>query len=296
MQVILLYASVVLIWGSTWAAIPYQLGDVAAELSVAYRFGIAALFLYAYALLSRRQIRLPGNAYGFVFLQGTLLFSLNYFLVYYGTALITSGLVAVLFSSIVLFNAIFERIFFKRRLDGRLIIAGILGLSGISMIFWREVSVISFGDDTVVGIAFVLTATVIASLGNMTAVVNTRRELPVVVVNAHAMAWSALLSFVIAMLLGREFSFSLEQGYLLSLAYLAVFGSAIAFGCYLALIRRIGAARAAYSSVLFPVVALGISTLVEGYQWTSIAATGIMLTLAGNWLILSSRTTKTENS
>jgi len=296
MQVILLYASVVLIWGSTWAAIPYQLGDVAAELSVAYRFGIAALFLYAYALLSRRQIRLPGNAYGFVFLQGTLLFSLNYFLVYYGTARITSGLVAVLFSSIVLFNAIFERIFFKRRLDGRLIIAGILGLSGISMIFWREVSVISFGDDTVVGIAFVLTATVIASLGNMTAVVNTRRELPVVVVNAHAMAWSALLSFVIAMLLGREFSFSLEQGYLLSLAYLAVFGSAIAFGCYLALIRRIGAARAAYSSVLFPVVALGISTLVEGYQWTSIAATGIMLTLAGNWLILSSRTTKTENS
>ena len=295
MQVILLYASVILIWGSTWAAIPYQLGDVSPELSVAYRFGIAALFLYTYALLSRRQIRLPNDAYTFVFLQGTLLFCLNYFLVYYGTARITSGLVAVLFSSIVLFNAIFERVFFKNSIDGRTLIASIFGLSGIAMIFWPEVSTISFEDETVVGVMFVLVGTIVASLGNMTAVINTRRELPVIAVNAHAMTWSALLSFVIAMLLGRDLVFSLEKSYLLSLAYLAVFGSAIAFGFYLALIRRIGAARAAYSSVLFPVVALAISTIVEGYQWTGIAAAGIMLTLAGNWLILSSRTTKAKS-
>ncbi|MDH3614582.1 MAG: DMT family transporter [Gammaproteobacteria bacterium] len=291
MQVILLYASVVLIWGSTWAAIPFQLGVVAAEVSVGYRFGIAALLLYAYALLSRRRIRLPANAYIFVILQGTLLFCLNYLLVYYATARITSGLVAVLFSSIVLFNAINERIFFKTQIDGRLVIAGLLGLTGIAMIFWPEVSMISFEDNTVVGILLMLMGTILASFGNMTAVVNTRHELPVVAVNAHAMAWSALLSLLIAALLGREFNFSLQPGYVISLAYLAVFGSAIAFGCYLALIRRIGSARAAYSSVLFPVVALAISTFVEGYRWTVIAAVGIILTLAGNWLILRSRAT-----
>lgn len=291
MQVILLYASVVLIWGSTWAAIPFQLGVVAAEVSVGYRFGIAALLLYAYALLSRRRIRLPANAYIFVILQGTLLFCLNYLLVYYATARITSGLVAVLFSSIVLFNAINERIFFKTQIDGRLVIAGLLGLTGIAMIFWPEVSIISFEDNTVVGILLMLMGTILASFGNMTAVVNTRHELPVVAVNAHAMAWSALLSLLIAALLGREFNFSLQPGYVISLAYLAVFGSAIAFGCYLALIRRIGSARAAYSSVLFPVVALAISTFVEGYRWTVIAAVGIILTLAGNWLILRSRAT-----
>ena len=291
MQVILLYISVVLIWGSTWAAIPYQLGVVAAEVSVGYRFGIASIFLYVFALISRRQIRLPGNAYPFVFLQGTLFFCLNYFLVYYGTARITSGLVAVLFSSVVLFNLIFERVFFKTLIDAQLLLAGALGLCGIAMIFWPEVSVISFGDETVIGITFVLLGTIIASLGNMTAVVNTRRALPVVAVNAHAMAWAALLSFAISALLGREFSFSLERGYVFSLAYLAMFGSAIAFGCYLALIRRIGPARAAYSSVLYPIVALAISTVAEGYQWTIMAAAGMLLTLAGNWLILRSRTT-----
>ena len=295
MQIVLLYATVVLIWGSTWSAIPFQLGVVAEELSVAYRFGIAALFLYAYALLSRRRIRLPVDAYPFVFLQGTLLFSLNYFLVYYATVHITSGLIAVIFSSIVLFNAILERVFFKTTIDKRLFLAAILGLSGIAMIFWPEVSVISLEDNTVVGILLTLSGTLIASFGNMTAVINTRRELPVVAVNAHAMAWSALLSFIVAALLGREFTFSFERGYVVSLTFLAVFGSAIAFGCYLALIKRIGPARAAYSSVLFPIVALAISTIVEDYQWTVIAAIGIIFTLAGNWLILSSRTTKPKD-
>lgn len=289
MPVILLYASVVLIWGSTWAAIPFQLGVVAEEMSVAYRFGIAAIFLYIYALLSRRQIRLPTYAYGFVFLQGTLLFSLNYFLVYYATARITSGLVAVVFSSIVFFNAIFERVFFNTKIEARLLMAGALGLSGIAMIFWPEVAKLSLEDNSVVGILLVLSGTIIASLGNMAAVVNTRSELPVIAVNAHAMAWAALLSFAIAALLGREFIFPLQSGYVISLIYLAVFGSAIAFGCYLALIRRIGSARAAYSSVLFPIVALAISTMLEGYQWTAMAAVGILLTLLGNWLILSSK-------
>ena len=287
MQVIILYATVVLIWGSTWSAIPYQLGDVAAELSVGYRFGIAAMLLYVYALMTRRKLALPADAYPFVFLQGLLLFSVNYFLVYYGTAYITTGLVAVVFSSVVVFNAIFERIFFRTALEARVLLAAVIGFTGIVMIFWPEVSAISLQDNTVVGILFVLTGTVIASLGNMAAVINTRRSLPVVAVNAHSMAFAGVMSLGIAALLGREFTFPTNTGYIVSLAFLALFGSAVAFGCYLALIRRIGAPRAAYSAVAFPVIALGISTVVEDYEWTAVAAIGIMLTLVGNWLILN---------
>ncbi len=289
MQVVLLYAAVVLIWGSTWTAIPFQLGVVAEEVSVGYRFGIAALGLYSYAVVSRRRLRLPARTYPMVFLQGALLFSINYFFVYYGTTYITSGLVAVLFSSIVLMNAVFERLIFKTPVDRRLLLAAALGITGIAMIFWPEVSALSIADDTVKGIIMVMIGTAIASLGNMTAVVNTRGELPVVAVNAHAMAFAALLALAIAAALGREFDFLITPGYVLSLLYLAIIGSAVAFGCYLALLRRIGSARAAYSSVLFPVVALAMSTLLEDYRWTPIAATGILFTLVGNWLILSRR-------
>ena len=287
MSIIALYVSIVLIWGSTWLAISFQFGVVAAEVSVAYRFGIAATILYLFALASHRQLRLPTDAYPMIFLQGSLLFCLNYFFVYYGTIYLTSGLVAVLFSSIVLTNAVFEKIFFSAPLDKRLLLAAAFGITGISMIFWPEVAELNLQDDALFGISMILIAVVIASLGNMAAVINTRRSLPVIAVNAHGMAFAAVLAILIAALLGREFVFDTSTSYVVSLLYLAVFGSAIAFGFYLALIRLIGTPRAAYVSVLFPVVALAISSIAEDYQWTLVSASGIALTLVGNWLVLS---------
>ena len=294
MQVPFLYLAIVLIWGSTWIVIPYQLGDVANEMSVGYRFGLAALLLYGYAILTRRKIALPRDAYLFVFLQGTLLFSLNYFLVYYGTAYITTGLVAVVFSTVIVFNAIFERLFFRVEFEPRVLIAAVIGFSGIALIFWPEISEVSLQDDTVIGISFVLIATIIASLGNMAAVVNTGRALPLVAVNAHAMAWAGVSSVLIGLAMGKDLNFSLSASYLISLTYLSLFGSAVAFGCYLALIRRIGATKSAYSAVAFPIVALGLSTFFEGYEWTAAAVLGIILTLIGNWLILYRPVTKTN--
>lgn len=289
MQIFLLYAAVVLIWGSTWSAIPFQLGVVAVEVSVAYRFGLAAIVLYLYAVVSRRPLRLPVRTYPFVFVQGTLLFCINYFLVYYGTAYLTSGVVAVLFSSILVMNAIFERLFFGKRIEARFWIAALIGISGISLIFWSEIANVGLSDKTIYGGLLVLFSTLIASLGNMAAVVNTNKGLPVVAVNAHAMAFATMLALTISAALGREFNFLLRADYIVSLLYLAVFGSAIAFGCYLALLRRIGASRASYSTVLFPIIALLISTFLEGYRWTILAIVGMLLTLAGNWLILSQR-------
>lgn len=289
MRDVFLFAVLVLIWGSTFAAIPFQLGVVSVEWSVAYRFGIAAAALAVYALLSKRSLKLPRSSLPIVFLQGILLFSLNYFLVYYASAYITTGLIAVLFSLIVLTNAGFERLFFSTRMDARFMLAAALGVTGIACVFWPEVSELSFEDTAVLGIALTGGSVLSASLGNMTATLNTRRDLPVVALNAYAMAFATVFSSVIALSLKRPLAFSMEPGYVLSLLYLSILGSAVAFGCYLALIRSVGPSRAAYSTVLFPIVALLLSTLIEGYEWSSIAAVGVLLALLGNWLILSKR-------
>lgn len=225
----------------------------------------------------------------YVFLQGALLFCINYFFVYYASARITSGLVAVVFTMILPLNAIFERLFFGAPIDARLASATLLGILGIVLIFWPEVSSLSLEDRSVAGILLVLIATLFASLGNMCAVLTSRRQMPLVAVNAHAMAFATGLAFLIATAIGREIRFSSDISYLVSLLYLALFGSAVAFGCYIALIRRIGAARAAYSTLMFPIVALLISTVFEEYRWTIVAAIGILLTLAGNWLVLTRR-------
>jgi drug/metabolite transporter (DMT)-like permease len=208
-------------------------------------------------------------------------------LVYHATSRVTSGLIAVVFSLIVVSNAFFERLFFRKPLERRMMLASALGVGGVAFLFWPEVSSLDAGDQTIVGIALATGSVVIASLGNMAAIINTARDLPVVAVNAHAMAWGCLSSLIIALLMGKSINFSFDPAYVLSLLYLAIFGSAIAFGAYLALLRLIGSARAAYTSVLFPIVALAISTIFEDYQWSTLAVAGVALIGAGNWLALT---------
>lgn len=287
MRVAVLYASIVLIWGSTWFAITFQLGAVAEEVSVSYRFALASVALFVFAAISGQRTRIALKDYGSVVLMGVLMYSGSYMLVYNATAYVTSGLIAVIFSLIVLMNALFERVFFRRPMEGRMMLASVLGLGGVAFLFWPEVSAFSLADRTIVGILMATGSVVIASLGNMLAIVNTARALPVTVVNAHAMAWGATNSLIIAMLMGQSISFSVEATYIISLVYLAAFGSAVAFGAYLALLKMIGSARAAYTSVLFPIVALLISTVFEGYRWTVPAMVGIVLIVAGNWLALT---------
>lgn len=287
MQVVFLYATAVLIWGSTWIAITFQLGSVAEEVSVAYRFGLASILLFGYAAVSGRRTRIPLDSYGHVVLMGVLMYSCSYMFVYHATSYVTSGLVAVIFSLIVVSNALFERIFFRKRLEGRMMLASFLGVGGIAFLFWPEVTSFGFEDQTIIGVALATTAVIIASLGNMAAIVSTARDLPVIAVNAHAMAWGGVSSLVVALFMERSISFSFEPAYVLSLIYLSVFGSAVAFGAYLALLRLIGSARAAYTSVLFPIVALLISTFVEDYQWSGLAVAGIATIIAGNWLALT---------
>ncbi len=287
MQLVLLYATIVLIWGSTWFAITFQLGPVAEEVSVAYRFGLASIALFAFAVVSGRRVRISSRHYGNVVLMGVLMYSGSYMLVYHATSYVTSGLIAVLFSLIILTNAFFERLFFRRPFEARMMFASLLGLGGIVLLFWPEVSALDPGNRTILGAALAAGSVIIASLGNMCAIANTARNLPVTAVNAHAMAWGAMSSLIISLMMGQTINFSFEAAYVISLLYLAIFGSAIAFGAYLALLRLIGSARAAYTSVLFPIVALLISTLFEDYRWTTSAAAGVVLIVAGNWLALT---------
>ena len=237
--------------------------------------------------MAGRRTRIPLASYGHVVLMGILLYSASYMLVYHATSRVTSGLIAVIFSLIVVSNAFFERLFFRKPLERRMMLASALGVGGVAFLFWPEVSSLDAGDQAIVGIALATGSVVIASLGNMVAIVNTARDLPVVAVNAHAMAWGCLSSLIIALLMGKSINFSFDPAYVLSLLYLAIFGSAIAFGAYLALLRLIGSARAAYTSVLFPIVALAISTIFEDYQWSTLAVAGVALIGAGNWLALT---------
>ncbi len=280
------YAATILIWGSTWLAIKFQLGSVDPVVSVAWRFTSAAVLLHLWCLVTGRTLRAGRRDHLFLALQGVFLFALNYWLFYTAELYLASGLVAVVFSGMVVLNVLNGALFLRTPVEARVLVGAVLGLAGISLVFWPQLRSFSLADHGLAGLLLSLAATQSASLGNILSVRNQRRGLPVMASNAWGMTYGALFMVLAALLTGRPFSLELTWPYLGSLAYLAVFGSVIAFGCYLTLVGRIGAGRAAYTSLLFPLVALALSTWFEDYRWSAGAILGVVMILAGNVIAL----------
>ncbi|MDH3317458.1 MAG: EamA family transporter [Gammaproteobacteria bacterium] len=280
-------------WGSTWYAILFQLGVVHPILSVAYRYVIAAALLIGFCLARRKTLRFSPRDHLGIAAQGAFLFSLNYVLFYIAASHLTSGLLALTFSTIVLMNMLNGAWLFRFPVSGQVLAGAGLGLSGITLVFWPELTAFEASRETLFAICLAIFATYLASLGNMGSVYTQRRRLPVVQTNALGMAYGAVITLAVAAgaaAAGQlEFAFDASFPYVASLLYLAVFGSVLAFGAYLTLLGRIGADRAAYATVLFPLVALTISTVFEGYRWSAPAMAGTVLILVGNGLVLKAR-------
>ncbi|MCP4116367.1 MAG: EamA family transporter [Desulfobacteraceae bacterium] len=289
MENFMFYTLTVLIWGSTWLAIKFQLGPVDPMISVIYRFSLAAILLMAWCVVKRLRMRFTLKDHAFMVLQGALLFGVNYWLFYVAELYLTSGLAAVIFSTIVVMNMVNANLFLKAPFDPKVIAGGALGLVGIIFVFKPELARFHFGDNGMKGMVLCLIATYSASLGNIISARNQKQGLPIIQTNAYGMAYGTILMLMAALVMGKEFTLVLSTTYVTALVYLAVFGSIVAFGCYLSLVGRIGADRAAYATLLFPIVALVISTIWENYHWSGEAVTGVTLILLGNLLMVNKR-------
>lgn len=278
----LLYAVTVLIWGTTWIAIKWQLGVLPPPVSIAWRFWIAALLLFALLRLTRRPIWPPRAAWRYLAAQGLALFCVNFLCFYYAELIIPSGLVAVVFSTAPLLNSINGRLFMGRPLQPTAIAGAALGLIGIICLFVQQMAG-HLGDHAVwLGLAIAFLGTLCFSVGNLLSSRMQSMGLHPFATNSWAMLIGAAVLTAGSALAGFSFTIELNARYLGALVYLAVFGSVIGFTAYLMLVGRIGPERAAYCTVLFPIVALGASTVFEGYQWTPLAVVGLVLVVAGN--------------
>ena len=281
-----LYLITVAIWGSTWLAIRYQLGSVAPELSIAYRLILASVILFAYIKIKRLPLRFNRRAHLAIAIQALFLYSLNYFAVYLAEAYLPSGLVAITFSTIIFLNVVFGALILRASVRPFVLFGGLLGIAGLALVFWPQLQSSDFSDGAQTGLMLALLGTVLASLGNIASARNQRARLPVIQTNAFGMLYGAVVMIGLSFLRGASFEFDASPSYLLSLFYLALFGSVIGFGAYLTLLGRIGSDRAAYVMVLFPIVALALSTAFEGLRWSLPQLAGVGLALVGNLFVL----------
>jgi len=283
---LLLYSAAVVIWGCTWLVIKFQLTQVPPVLSVAYRFGLAATILFIFCLLTNRSLRFSARQQSYLALYGGLIFCCGYILCYQASIFLTSGLLAIVFSLIQAMNILNLRLFLGRPVRLRAVTGGLIGLCGLCLVFRNEILSFSLTAGAK-GLLLGIVAAYFSSLGNVAAVKNDTNGVPVAQANAFGMAYGALFTLVVHFILGGRLEIDGSIGYLGPLLYLAVFGSVIAFGCYFALVNRIGADYAAYCATLSPIIAMFLSWLFEGYLWTLPALIGMIAVLAGNVIVLT---------
>lgn len=279
-----LYLLTVLIWGSTWIAIKWQLGVVPAPVSIAYRFWIAAVVLLLILVVMRKPVRPPKNAWRYLTAQGLALFCCNFLCFYYASQWVPSGLVAVVFSTAPLWNSINGRLFLGSTMQPQVILGALLGLAGIAMLFLPQMRGHWSDGGMLLGLGLALLGTLFFSTGNLLSSRMQALGMTPWLTNTWAMFIGAGVLTVVGLLLGLSFDVEPTARYVGSLLYLAIPGSVIGFTAYLLLVGRLGPDRAAYCTVLFPVVALTISTVFEGYQWSVLAFIGLACVLAGNLL------------
>jgi drug/metabolite transporter (DMT)-like permease len=253
--------------------------------SITYRFAVAALVLFAGLLLSGRLQRLDRRAHWLCLAQGLCLFSLNFLCFFNASQWIPSGLIAVVFSTATLWNALSARWVFGRRLAANVLAGGGLGLLGLALLFWPELVGHQASAETWMGLALALAGTLCFAAGNLISSVQQQAGFRPLSTNAWGMLYGALLLGGYCLLSGTPLNIEWNQRYIGSLLYLAIPGSVIGFTAYLTLVGRLGQERAAYCTVLFPLVALNISAVLEGYQWTPLALGGLLLVMLGNLLV-----------
>lgn len=285
MKKLILYIATVVIWGSTWLAIEYQLGEAAVLTSVFYRFVIAAVIMWAYCLLAKVPMAFSARDHVFIFILALFNFSMNYVLIYLSQEHLTSAMTSIAFSTMLIMNIINARLFFATHISARVYIGAGLGLLGLLALFWNDLA--ASDENSLLGLALVMSSSLLASLGNMTSVRNSRKGMNIFAVNAWGMLYGALVLALVVLTTGSSFSASWEPAYTLSLLYLAVFGTVIAFATYYVLLNDMGPEKASYVIVLFPVVAVILSSLFEDFTWSPNIFVGFALVIIGNAIVLT---------
>jgi len=282
----ILYTITVLSWSASWYALKLQVGIVPVQVSLLWRFIIAAAIMLLWAMLVRVPMKFPPAMHLKFAGLGIFMFCLNFTLFYYASAYLASGLLSVMFSLAAIFNIFLATMFLGLRPSGNMMVGAALGMIGIAMMFWPVIAGQTFDTDALFGLGLCIIGTLFFCTGNLISTSLQKAKIPIISASAWGMTYGAIASFIIAVVQGDQFTIDRSVSYMGSLIFLALVSSVIAFAAYLTLLGRIGSDRAGYATVMFPVIALVISSYVENYQMSLLAGAGLVFIMVGNVFVL----------
>ena len=288
-RVLIPFIFITLIWGSTWIVIRDQLGPVPGAWSVTYRYIIACAAMFAYAAAKRVPLRIGREGHLLAVGFGLPQFFLNFNFVYAAEHYITSGVVAVVFALLLVPNSALAWLFLKHRLTARFLAGSAVAIFGVALLFLNEIRSAEVAPGAVlIGIGLTILGVLAASVSNVMQATERLRARPIVSMLAWGMFYGTAANAVFAFLVFGPPVLEYRLGYWAGLFYLGLIASALAFTFYFGILREVGPGRAAYSSLLVPIIAMAFSTIFEDYHWSTLAVGGGLLALLGLFIALRS--------
>lgn len=289
LRIALPFAVVALIWGSTWYVITGQIADVPPSWSVTYRFALATPAMFAVALLMRRSLGIGRAGHLLALLIGLTQFCGNFNFVYRAELHLTSGVVAVMFGMLMVPNVLLGRWLLGQQVTLRFLLGSAAAITGIALLLLHEARISPLGGNVLLGVLLAVGGILSASVANVVQANETGRAVPMVSLLAWSMLYGTGFDIAVAWISAGPPVFPTTLAFWAGTAWLAFAGSVVTFPLYYTIVRQIGAGRAAYNGVLVIVVAMLISTLVEGYEWSLLSASGAVLAMAGMVVALRAR-------
>lgn len=289
-RVLFPFILITLIWGSTWIVIKDQLGTVPATWSVTYRFIIAAAAMFAYARFIGAPLRIGRQGHLLALLFGIPQFVLNFNFVYAAEHHVTSGLVAMVFALLMVPNSALAWIFLKDRVTKGFAVGSAIALIGVSLLFLQEMRGSEAEPrEVLIGIGLTVLGVLSASVANIMQATQRLRERPIASMLAWGMTYGVAANALFALIVHGPPVVEMRATYWAGLIYLGLFASALAFTFYFGIIRAIGPGKAAYSSLIVPIIAMTLSTVFEDYAWSPLAIAGGILAMVGMVVALRAR-------
>jgi drug/metabolite transporter (DMT)-like permease len=295
-MILLAFIGMSLAWSFSWFAMKLQVESlVPLELSVFYRFALTSILMFGICLISKQRLWLKKSEIKFLIYIGITNFCLNFLIGYFAVQFVASGVLATIFCLSIISSEIILAKVDRRKIAKKILLSSLIGFVGLIFFVAPIIDFSKYNETSksLTGIGLCLIMMLIYSSGNVVVGKNrAANQTPLFTLIAYGSGIGSVFLMLFNLARGNEFVFDFSPQYLLSLSYLILVASVLAFICLFYLIQKIGSAKANYTALIYPMLALAISAYFENFVFNIFNLVGfalIIVALAVEFLSFSKK-------